>query len=112
VTTSPAPVNLLGELPRQLAAEEILPLFSRNGLRIERIVSTGQTSPPGFWYDQDEDEWVLVLRGWGRIDFTDGTSITLHAGEALTIPARCRHRVAATAVDEPTVWLAVFYAPG
>lgn len=112
MTTTPAPFNLLGELPRQLAEEEIQPLFSRKGLRIERIVSTGQASPPDFWYDQDEDEWVLVLCGWGTIDFAGGKSVTLHAGETLTIPARCRHRVAATAVDEPTVWLAVFHAPG
>jgi len=75
-------------------------------VRIERIVSAGQVSPPGFWYDQDEDEWVALLEGRAELQYADGRSVTLTRGDWVLIPARCRHRVAYT--DSHCVWLAVF----
>lgn len=98
--------NLLVALPPAMAEEHLQTLLERPGLRIERIVSDGQSSPPGFWYDQAEDEWVLVLQGCGCLEYPDGRRIDLHAGDSLLIPAHCRHRVAAT--DPRTVWLAIF----
>lgn len=80
--------------------------------RIERIVSHGQASPPGFWYEQSEDEFVILLRGSATLAFADGEEHALEPGHWLLIPARCRHRVVATAVNEDTVWLAVFAPPG
>jgi len=85
-------------------------LLTRPGLRIERIVSRGQASPPGFWYDQAEAEWVVVLAGAARLRFQDEAEArVLGPGDWLDIaPHRC-HRVEWTDPTGPTVWLAVFY---
>jgi len=103
-------MNLFANLPTKLPEEEIVPLLSSANMRIERIVSTGQTSPPGFWYDQEEHEWILVLRGRGVIEYEDGKMVSLAPGDPLHIPARVRHRVRETSREEPTVWLAVFWS--
>jgi cupin 2 domain-containing protein len=79
------------------------------GVRIERIVSRGHSSPPGFWYDQREAEWVMVVAGRARLRFGDGATLELVAGDYTTIPAHTRHRVDWTAPDEDTIWLAVFF---
>ncbi len=83
------------------------------GLRIERIVSTGQATPDREWYDQDSDEWVLVVAGAARI-LIEGEERErgLAAGDWLLLPAHCRHRVTWTERDPPTVWLAIHVAPG
>lgn len=78
-------------------------------VRIERIVSTGQSSPENFWYDQPQAEWAMVLAGAAEIEFADGNVSALSAGDALLIPSHKRHRVKSTAVDKPTIWLAVFF---
>jgi cupin 2 domain-containing protein len=98
--------NLFHGLPASAPAqEEVVPLFGIPSGRVERIVSFGHTTD---WYDQDEDEWVAVLAGEGVLEFADGSTRTLRAGDYLAIPRRLRHRVAATAADQPTVWLAVY----
>jgi len=85
-------------------------LLVRPGVRIERIVSSGQASAPGFWYDQPHGEWVLLLRGEARLAFDDGTeSVLLQPGEFVDIAPHRRHRVEWTHPVEPTVWLAVHY---
>lgn len=104
--------NLFTGLPDKSSEERIDVLLSRPGLRIERIVSTGQTSPPGFWYDQPQDEWVIVLRGATGMLVEGGTECRLAPGDFLFLPARTRHRVVWTAADEPTVWLAVHFGDG
>ncbi|HMV54789.1 MAG TPA: cupin [Rhodocyclaceae bacterium] len=104
--------NLFAGLPPgQARDEEFDALLSRPGLRIERIVSTGQCSPPGFWYDQAEGEWVLLLAGAARLRFADeDADRELRPGDWLDIAPHRRHRVAWTAPGEATVWLAVHYA--
>jgi cupin 2 domain-containing protein len=103
-------VNLLSPLPDARAAEAVEPLLSRSGLRIERIVSFGQASPPGFWYDQAEGEWVMLLVGAARLRFADEPEPRfLNPGDCLDIAAHRRHRVDWTDPAAPTVWLAVFY---
>ena len=102
-------MNLFDNISENLAAEEILPLLSSGPVRIERILSTGQASPPGVWYDQEEHEWVLVMRGQGVIEYETGQTISLAAGDHLHIPPGVRHRVSQTSPDEPTLWLAVFW---
>jgi len=102
-------MNIFDQIPHSLENEEVLPLLTAGNLRIERIVSTGQASPPGFWYDQSEHEWVVVLRGCGVVEYEDGTRLRLKGGEHLHIPPRVRHRVAETSREGPTVWLAVFW---
>ncbi|WP_449433708.1 cupin domain-containing protein [Pseudomonas putida] len=107
------PVNLLHALPAcdATVAEHIDELLSRPGLRIERIVSSGQASPPGFWYDQVEGEWIVVLAGSAGLRLEhEGHTRLLKAGDCLDIPAHCLHRVEWTAPGTPTIWLAVFYA--
>ncbi|KAB2963317.1 cupin domain-containing protein [Zoogloea sp.] len=97
--------NLLSSLPPAGPDEHFQTLLSRSGLRLERIVSHGHASPAGFWYDQDEDEWVMLVQGHAELAFEDGEHLTLSTGDWLLIPAGRRHRVAATGPD--TVWLAL-----
>jgi cupin 2 domain-containing protein len=78
-------------------------------VRIERIVSSGQTSPESGWYDQNENEWVIVLEGFGTIQFEDGSEITLKKGDFVNIPAHTKHKVSETDKNNITIWLAVFY---
>ncbi|MGJ0191425.1 cupin domain-containing protein [Pantoea sp. RRHST58] len=85
-------------------------LLRRPGLCIERIVSTGQASPPGFWYSQPQGEWVLVVQGAAGLQLEDeAQERVLRAGDFINLPARTRHRVNWTSSDEPTLWLAVHY---
>jgi cupin 2 domain-containing protein len=102
--------NLLAALPRRLETEQTTALVTNKNLRIERIVSTGQASPPGFWYDQAWAEWVLLVAGSAGLLFEGETEPrVLRAGDYLLIPAHQRHRVAWTDVEYPTVWLAVHF---
>jgi cupin 2 domain-containing protein len=102
--------NLLASLPRGLAAEQTVELLAGDNVRIARIVSTGQASPPGFWYDQDWAEWVLVVAGSaGLLIEGEAEPRVLRPGDYLLIPAHRRHRVAWTDAECPTVWLAVHY---
>jgi cupin 2 domain-containing protein len=103
-------VNLLAPLPDARGAEIVDKLLSRPGVRIERIVSLGQASPLGFWYDQREAEWVLLLSGAARLRFADEAEARLLApGDWLDIAPHRRHRIDWTDPAMPTVWLAVFY---
>ena len=103
-------MNLLSPLPDATAAEQADALLTRPGLRIERIVSRGQASPPGFWYDQTEAEWVAVLTGSARLRFEDEANArVLDPGDWVEIPPHRRHRVDWTDPAVPTVWLAIFY---
>jgi cupin 2 domain-containing protein len=106
-------LNLLAGLPAPLADERFEQLLSGGAFRLERIVSQGQASPPGFWYDQPQDEWVLLLQGSAGLSFAaEEQSIILRSGDCLLIPARQRHRVEWTDPQVPTVWLALHFAAG
>ena len=100
--------NLLNDLPAHLPEELIQTLLSTSQVRIERIVSQGHASSPGFWYDQDEHEWVLLIRGAARLRIDDGV-VELKPGDFLNIPAHRKHRVEWTSPDELTIWLAIYY---
>lgn len=105
------PRNLFADLPATSAEEVVRSLVRRPGLRLESIVSTGQASPPGFWYEQADDEWVVLLRGAAALRFADeGEALALSPGDHLFIAAGRRHRVEWTAADQPTVWLALHLA--
>ena len=100
--------NLFAAVPARLIEEETTILAEPPGARIERIVSTGQASGPGFWYDQDRTEWVVVLAGSaGLLIEGEAEQRILAPGDWVEIPPHVRHRVEWTAADEPTVWLAV-----
>ena len=103
-------MNLLAPLPDVGAGERADTLVTRSGLRIERIVSQSQASPAGFWYDQAEGEWVMVLSGSARWRFADETEARLLGpGDWVDIAPHRRHRVDWTDPTVPTIWLAVFY---
>lgn len=102
-------MNIFAQLPESLPNELVTVLLEHPGVRIERIVSTGQASPPGFWYDQAEHEWVLLLTGSAVLAFENNRTIHLAPGDCLEIPAHVRHRVQATAAEQATVWLAIFW---
>jgi cupin 2 domain-containing protein len=102
--------NLFADLPQRLAREEVTTLLSSGALRIERIVSHGQASPPGFWYDQPQAEWVVVLAGGAELAFEGEAATTrMERGDWLHIPAHRRHRVAWTDPTQATIWLAVHH---
>ena len=102
--------NLFTDLPASTTKEWVDVLAASSNVRIERIVSTGQTSEEGFWYDQDEHEWVAVLTGEAKLLFDDDPEpLTLRPGDHLLIPAHRKHQVEWTSDREPTVWLAVFF---
>lgn len=108
---NPITQNLFEHIPVNFAGELFQTLLARETLKIERIVSRGHATPEGQWYDQDWDEWVLLLQGQAGLAYADGQVTGLEAGDYLLIPAHTRHRVAWTAPDENTVWLAVHVAP-
>ncbi len=101
--------NLFADLPQaQLADELFSTLLSYNGVRIEKIVSTGQATQPDQWYDQESAEWVLLVRGSACVRFADeGQDRSLAPGDFLYIASHRQHRVQATDANEPTVWLAI-----
>ncbi len=100
--------NLFSALPCSLPEEAIDVLLEQGKVRIERIVSTGHATPSGEWYDQQREEWVVLLRGAARLRFeAESEERNLAPGDWLHIPARARHRVTWTRPGEPTVWLAV-----
>jgi cupin 2 domain-containing protein len=100
--------SLVRDLPSHPeAAERFEDLLTRPGVRIERIVSTGQSAPPGEWMDQAWDEWVLLVAGRAGLTLEGDQPLTLSPGDHLLIPAHRRHRVDWT--ETPTVWLAVHF---
>jgi cupin 2 domain-containing protein len=103
--TSP---NIFAEFPSHHPAELFTTLLAGDGVRIERIVSHGESSPEGFWYNQEQHEWVVVLKGAARLRFED-ESVDMKPGDFVNIPAHKKHRVEWTTPDEPTIWLAVHY---
>ena len=100
--------NLFADVPPHLLAELFETLWRTPHLKLERIVSRGHATPPGQWYDQETDEWVVLLKGSAelRVEGQEGI-IKLKPGDYLVLPARVRHRVESTAAEEETVWLAI-----
>ncbi len=98
----------LYNLPDPLPSDELFTdLIPDAGVKIERIVSSGQATPEGEWYDQPRDEWVALIQGEATLAYEDGTEVTLRAGDHLLIPAHTRHRVTRTSATPPCIWLAV-----
>jgi cupin 2 domain-containing protein len=91
------------------ADEEFMALAGAGGVRIERIVSRGHRSPDGFWYDQEEHEYVLLVTGAAELELDPGGRLRLEQGDWIHIPAHLRHRVLWTDPDAATIWLAVYY---
>jgi cupin 2 domain-containing protein len=101
--------NLFQHIPTDLDEEVFETLVQSGTVKIERIISSSHTSPESGWYDQDKEEWVIVLRGSATISFADGSAVDLQEGDYLAIPAHRKHRVSRTSSEPETVWLAVHY---
>jgi cupin 2 domain-containing protein len=102
--------NLFADAPDN-SREEIIDELLRGGtFKLERIISNGQATPPGQWYDQAQEEWVILLSGGARLRFAESDeTIQLQPGDYLDIPAHARHRVEWTDPKQKTVWLALHY---
>ena len=101
--------NLFDVISPELPGEVVEEILRAETFRIERIVSQGQASPPDFWYDQETEEWVLLVSGNATLGFDDGRKIQLRPGDHLLIPRHLRHRVEWTDPVEETVWLAIHW---
>jgi cupin 2 domain-containing protein len=110
-TAAPPASNLLTPDVIPGAVETVARLLTADGVRLERIVSHGHASPASFWYDQEEAEWVMVLTGRARLTIEgEAEDRELGPGDGPFLPAHCRHRVAWTAPDQATIWLALLVA--
>ena len=103
--------NLFADLPTDRSQETFESLLEASGVRVERIVSHGQATPPGQWYDQPGAEWVVLLAGAATLTCEGEAPRQLAPGDWAYLPARCRHRVDWTTPDGPTVWLALHLPP-
>jgi len=105
--------NIFDAIPDNLEAEVVERLLEDEAVTIERIISKGHQSPASGWYDQDKNEWVMVLRGEAVLRFADESptksSIKLKAGDFINIPAHKKHKVEWTTPDTETIWLAIHY---
>jgi cupin 2 domain-containing protein len=98
----------LFDLPLVLPKDELFEsLLSSENLLIERIISTGQTTPTGQWYDQDKDEWVILLQGEAELSYENGSRIMLKKGDYVLLGAHQKHRVEYTSANPPCIWLAI-----
>ncbi|WP_121628419.1 cupin domain-containing protein [Poseidonibacter antarcticus] len=88
--------------------EQFFELIKNDNIRIEKIVSNGQSSPINFWYEQKENEFVLILKGNAILEY-EHKEVILKEGDFINIPAFTKHRVKYTNQMQPTIWLAIFY---
>lgn len=101
--------NIFEKIPKELPEELFEDIISKDGLKIERIVSKGHTTTDFQWYEQESDEWVILLKGEAVLSFEDEEDVRLKTGDYINIPALKKHRVSWTRPDEESVWLAVHY---
>jgi len=101
--------NIFESIPINLKEEFFEELVSKDGLKIERIVSKGHTTTEFEWYEQTGDEWVVLLKGEAVLSFEDEDDVRLKAGDYINIPALKKHRVSWTKPNTESVWLAVHY---
>lgn len=110
MNTHPEKSNIFSNIPERLSEELFQTLADLHCIQIERIISERHSTPPGCWYDQEWDEWVLLLSGSAGILFEDEQKeLKLGSGDYLLIPAGCRHRVEWTDPKERTIWLAIHF---
>jgi len=100
--------NIFAEIPDELDNELVQVLQQSDNIKIQRIVSKGQVSPETGWYDQQQNEWVIVIKGEAVIAF-EQTEVAMQAGSYINIPAHTKHKVSWTHPDIETIWLVVYY---
>lgn len=101
--------NIFDDIPKNIKSEIFETLIDNDDVQIERIISKGHKSPESGWYNQDKNEWLIVLTGEAILSFADKSSLKLKAGDFINIPAHKKHKVEWTNPDTETIWLAVHY---
>ncbi|MDP6923949.1 MAG: cupin domain-containing protein [Candidatus Scalindua sp.] len=102
--------NIFSGIQKQAPDEVLDTLLQTGQFKIERITSHGHATTEGEWYDQDRNEWVLVLKGNAGLLFEgNDKSVIMKTGDYINIPAHQKHRVEWTDPEEETVWLAIHY---
>lgn len=101
--------NIFDAIPRKLDDELCNVLLQHGDLKIERIVSKGHVTPESGWYEQDHNEWVIVVKGEAILALENSNQIHLTEGAYYNLPAYTKHKVSWTHPDRETVWLAVQY---
>lgn len=101
--------NIYQGIPAEIPVELFTQLIENKNIRIERIVSQGQRTPAGEWYDQTRNEWVIVIQGQAVIEYENTETHNLNKGDYLFIPANTAHRVSWTSQTEQTIWLAIHW---
>lgn len=100
--------NIFKDIKIDNENEQFIDLLKHENVRIERIVSNRQCSPIDFWYEQEENEFVLLLKGEAILEF-ENKEVILKEGDFINIPSKRKHRVKYTSKEIPTIWLAIFY---
>lgn len=101
--------NIFEHIPESIPKEIFETIIESDSIKIERIISKGQSSPESFWYDQVKNEWLIVIKGKAKLQFEDNKVVDLTKGDYTNIPAHKKHRVAWADPDDKTIWLAIFY---
>ena len=102
--------NIFKDIPLNIQEEITEKIISSGKFRIERIISGGHSSNEDFWYDQEENEWVIVLKGKAILEFFgENELIEVNEGDYINIPSHKKHRIEWTDPENKTIWLAVFY---
>lgn len=102
--------NVFNNIPQDIDFEVFEQIVNSDKIKIERIISKGHHSPESGWYDQEQNEWVMILAGEAILSFIDGSDIAMKKGDYINIPAHKKHKVKWTAPDVETIWLAVYYS--
>ena len=101
--------SIFNKIPKQLPQELFEEMLSNDSIKIERIISKGHVTPKGEWYNQANNEWVIVLQGEAILSFEDSDDVRLESGDYINIPAHTKHKVSWTIPNQETIWLAIFY---
>jgi len=101
--------NIFASIPSEIKEELFEEIVKKDKVKIERIISKGHTTTEFEWYDEESDEWVIVLKGEAILEFETSDDVRLKEGDYLNIPAHTKHRVSWTKENEETVWLAIHY---
>ena len=102
--------NIFESIPDDLTEEIFEPLLQGKNIKVERIISNGHTSPESGWYDQEQNEWIIVLKGDAIITFENENEVRLNEGSYLNIPAHTKHKVSWTSQHTETIWLVIYYS--
>ena len=101
--------NIFTNIPKQMNGEIFENIISKDSIKIQKIISKGDTTPKNKWYDQEDDEWVIIMQGEAILSFENQKDIKLKTGEYINIPAHTKHRVSWTIETQETIWLAIHY---